>query len=171
MLIEQKKVVAVNYRLMASEGGTAEELIEETSKEQPFVFLFGSGSLLEDFELNLQGLKVGDTFDFTISAEKGYGVLSDDNIVRIPLNAFVAEGEELDTEMICQGNFLPMVDDQGNQLQGLVLDVTPEFVVMDFNHPLAGKTLHFSGNVLDVREASAEELSHGHVHGEGGHHH
>jgi len=171
MLIEQKKVVAVNYRLMASEGGTAEELIEETSKEQPFVFLFGSGSLLEDFELNLQGLKVGDTFDFIISAEKGYGVLSDDNIVRIPLNAFVAEGEELDTEMICQGNFLPMVDDQGNQLQGLVLDVTPEFVVMDFNHPLAGKTLHFSGNVLDVREASAEELSHGHVHGEGGHHH
>jgi FKBP-type peptidyl-prolyl cis-trans isomerase SlyD len=87
------------------------------------------------------------------------------------LSAFVPEGEELDTDMVAAGNYLPMVDDQGNNMQGLVVEVSEEFVVMDFNHPLAGKDLHFQGEVVNVREASAEEQAHGHVHGEGGHHH
>jgi FKBP-type peptidyl-prolyl cis-trans isomerase SlyD len=91
--------------------------------------------------------------------------------VRIPIEAFVAPGEELDTEMVAEGNFLPMVDDQGNHMQGLVVEVGADFIVMDFNHPLADKDLHFSGEVLDVREASAEELAHGHAHGPGGHNH
>ena len=62
-------------------------------------------------------------------------------------------------------------DDQGNQMQGLVLAVNEDHIVMDFNHPLAGKDLHFQGSVNHVRDASAEEMAHGHVHGEGGHHH
>ena len=172
MTINDKTVVSVNYKLTVSEDNFAsEEVVEETTNERPFVFLFGVGGLLEEFERNLRGLKAGDTFDFNISAEEGYGDSSEENIVKIPLNAFAADGEELDTEMVTPGNFLPMVDDRGEQLQGLVLEVTPEYVVMDFNHPLAGKELHFKGSVLEVREASKEELSHGHVHGEGGHHH
>ncbi len=165
-------VVSVNYRLtVSSDGSIQEELVEETNAEQPFVFLFGVGGLLEEFENNLRGLKSGDAFDFVIKSENGYGVNDDENLVRIPMAAFVAEGEELDTEMVSPGNFLPMVDDQGNQMQGLVLEVTEDHIVMDFNHPLAGKDLHFSGTVNEIRSASAEELSHGHVHGAGGHQH
>jgi FKBP-type peptidyl-prolyl cis-trans isomerase SlyD len=172
MMIDDKMVVSVNYRLtVSSDGSIQEELVEETNAEQPFVFLFGVGGLLEEFENNLRGLKSGDVFDFVIKSENGYGVNNDENVVRIPMAAFVADGEELDTEMVSPGNFLPMVDDRGNQMQGLVLEVTEEHIVMDFNHPLAGKDLHFSGTVNDIRSASAEELSHGHVHGAGGHQH
>lgn len=171
MIIDNNMVVSVNYRLTVNEGNSAEELVEETNAENPFVFLFGVGGLLEEFEGNLRGLKAGDSFDFIIKAENGYGGNTNENVVRIPLAAFVAEGEELDTDMVQPGNFLPMVDDQGNQMQGLVVDVNDEFVTMDFNHPLAGKDLHFAGSVNEIREASAEELAHGHVHGAGGHHH
>lgn len=172
MMIDDKMVVSVNYRLtVSSDGSIQEELVEETNAEQPFVFLFGVGGLLEEFENNLRGLKSGDVFDFVIKSENGYGVNNDENVVRIPMAAFVADGEELDTEMVSPGNFLPMVDDRGNQMQGLVLEVTEEHIVMDFNHPLAGKDLHFSGTVNEIRSASAEELSHGHVHGAGGHQH
>ncbi|MBX7202722.1 MAG: FKBP-type peptidyl-prolyl cis-trans isomerase [Bacteroidia bacterium] len=172
MIVSDKTVVSVNYKLTVSnEQHPQEELVEETSEARPFVFLFGTGGLLEEFEKNLNGLKIGESFDFIIKSENGYGVSSDENIVQLPINAFKAEGEELDTEMIRAGNFIPMVDDQGHQLQGLVVSVSDDHVLMDFNHPLAGKDLHFQGNIKDVRQASAEELAHGHVHGEGGHHH
>jgi FKBP-type peptidyl-prolyl cis-trans isomerase SlyD len=172
MIINKNTVVSVNYKLTVSDNNfESEELIEETFSGEPFTFLNGSGGLLEEFESNLNGLTSGSKFDFKIKSENGYGHSSQENIVRIPLNAFVPEGEELDTDMVTAGNYLPMVDDQGNHMQGLVVEVSAEFVVMDFNHPLAGKDLHFQGEVVDVREASAEEVAHGHVHGEGGHHH
>lgn len=171
MNVSPKMVVSVNYRLAVSESGSPEELIEETSAEKPFVFLYGSGGLLEEFEKNLFGLKAGDLFDFIIKSENGYGLSSPENIIPISMEALKPEGEELDREVVRPGNFLPMVDDQGNQLQGLVLEIHDDHIVMDFNHPLAGKDLHFSGNVKTVRNASPEEIAHGHVHGEGGHHH
>ncbi len=172
MTITQNAVVSVKYKLTVSDDNfQTEDLVEETSPENPFTFLFGSGGLLEEFEGNLKGLNVGSPFDFKITAANGYGHASQENVVRIPIEAFVAPGEELDTEMVAEGNFLPMVDDQGNHMQGLVVEVGADFIVMDFNHPLADKDLHFSGEVLDVREASAEELAHGHAHGPGGHHH
>jgi FKBP-type peptidyl-prolyl cis-trans isomerase SlyD len=172
MTIANNKVVSVNYKLTVSDNNfQSEDLVEETSAENPFTFLFGSGGLLEEFESNLNGLAAGASFDFKISASNGYGHASQENVVRIPIQAFVAPGEELDTEMVAEGNFLPMVDDQGNHMQGLVVEVGADFVVMDFNHPLAGKDLHFVGSVLEIREASADEIAHGHVHGPGGHHH
>jgi FKBP-type peptidyl-prolyl cis-trans isomerase SlyD len=172
MIIATNKVVSVNYTLTVSDNNfQSEELVEETAPENPFTFLFGSGGLLEDFENNLNGLSTGASFDFKISAANGYGHASQENVVRIPVDAFVAPGEELDTEMVAKGNFLPMVDDQGNHMQGLVVEVGADFVVMDFNHPLAGKDLHFVGAVLDIRDASEEEIAHGHVHGPGGHQH
>lgn len=172
MIIEKNTVVSVNYRLTVSDNNfESEELVEETSSENPFTFLFGNGGLLEEFESNLNGLKAGDSFDFIIRASNGYGTSNRDNVVRIPMEAFVPPGEELDTEMVRPGNYLPMVDDQGNHLQGLVLEVGDAHVVMDFNHPLADKDLHFQGNVNEIRNASAEEIAHGHVHGPGGHQH
>ena len=172
MTINDKMVVSLSYRLNVNTDDSPEEvLVEETNAEQPFVFIYGLGGLLEEFENNLRGLKAGDSFDFVIKSENGYGENNEENLVRIPMAAFVADGEELDTEMVSPGNYLPMVDDQGNQMQGLVLAVNEDHIMMDFNHPLAGKDLHFQGSVNQVREASAEEIAHGHVHGEGGHHH
>jgi FKBP-type peptidyl-prolyl cis-trans isomerase SlyD len=172
MIITHKTVVSVNYKLTVSnEQAIQEELVEETSETKPFVFLFGTGGLLEEFEKNLNGLKAGDDFDFVIKSEQGYGGASPENVVKLPISAFRAEGEELDTDMVSPGNFIPMVDDQGHQMQGLVVAVNEDHVLMDFNHPLAGKDLHFTGSVNTVREATADELAHGHVHGEGGHHH
>ena len=169
-IIEEKKVVSVSYQLKVKENGT-ETLIEETEKGHPFVFLLGTGNLLEAFESNLKGLKPGDPFDFTIDYKSGYGGRDADNIAEIPVEAFKDEKGEIDLEMIKVGNILPMSDNEGNRLNGMVESVTSEFIKMDFNHPLAEKDLHFIGKVLDVRDATEEEMAHGHVHGEGGHHH
>lgn len=168
MTIEQNKVVSVNYTL--KNKGTGEQ-VEQTSKEHPFVFLFGVGGLLPDFENNLSGKKPGDTFDFFIDAENGYGVRHEDHVVMIPITAFQGEDGKLDSENVFVGATLPMVDNEGNRMYGKVLEINTEFVKMDFNHPLAGQDLHFTGEVLDVRDATADELAHGHVHGEHGHHH
>ena len=168
MIAENNNVVSVNYSL--SVKGTGEQ-VEQTSKEHPFVFLFGAGGLLEDFENNLKGKKAGDTFDFFIEHSRGYGVRDEQHVVMIPIDAFLGEDGKLDSENVKVGVTLPMVDNDGNRLYGQVLEITAEFVKMDFNHPLAGKDLHFKGEVLDIRTATPDELAHGHVHGEHGHHH
>jgi FKBP-type peptidyl-prolyl cis-trans isomerase SlyD len=170
MKVENKKVVSVSYELFALEDGS-ETLVEQTEAENPFVFLFGSGGLLEAFEDNLSGKKVGDKFDFVIKANEGYGMREDDQVAQVPIEAFQNSDGEIDEEMVKIGNYLPMVDNEGNRLNGMVHEVNEKFVTMDFNHPLVGKDLHFVGEVLDIREATADEISHGHVHGEGGVHH
>lgn len=168
MIIEKNTVVSVNYLLSLKETG---EKVEETSKENPFVFIFGTGGLLEDFESNLQGKKIGDTFDFFVEHKRGYGVRDEQHLVMIPIEAFLGEDGTFDKENVKVGVTLPMVDNEGNRLYGTVLEISAEHVKMDFNHPLAGKDLHFKGEVLEVRDATEEELAHGHVHGEHGHHH
>jgi FKBP-type peptidyl-prolyl cis-trans isomerase SlyD len=168
MTIKENMVVSVNYLLSLKDSG---EQIEQTSKEHPFVFLFGSGGLLPDFEINLLNKKSGDTFDFFIEHKNGYGVRDEQHVVMIPIDAFKAEDGSMDNEMVKVGSTLPMVDNDGNKLYGQVMEITEEYVKMDFNHPLAGKDLHFKGEVLEVRTATADEISHGHVHGEHGHHH
>ena len=134
------------------------------------VFLYGVGGLLERFEDNIRGLGVGDPFEFSIDPEEGYGEFDEEAVISLPKDVFKVDGK-IDNNMLQVGNFIPMTDNEGNRLQGRVLEVEDENIVMDFNHPLAGKNMHFKGEVVGVREATAEELAHGHVHGEGGHHH
>jgi len=171
-VISDKHVVSVSYHLQVpGENGSEETTIEKTQENEPFMFLFGSGGLLPEFEQNLAGKKAGDKFDFRIAAENGYGRYQIEHVVNIPIQAFLDENGKLDTEMVVVGNMLPMIDSEGNRLMGQVKEVALDHVRMDFNHPLAGKDLHFTGEVVDVREATAEELDHGHAHGPGGHHH
>lgn len=170
MIIESNKVVSVNYHLTGKPEGGAEELIEQTSDDKPFVFLYGTGGILEDFEKNLSGKKAGDSFDFHIKADKAYGTHNPDYVAEIPKEAFHVDGQ-FDHERVKAGNELPMLDSEGHQMHGLVVEVGENHVTMDFNHPLAGYDLHFSGSVLEVRNATPEELDHGHVHGPHGHHH
>ena len=91
-------------------------------------------------------------------------------IAKIPKEAFNVDGV-FDEERVKEGEELMMNDADGNQLMGFVEEIGEEFVIMDFNHPLADHNLHFVGEVLEVRDATAEELDHGHAHGPGGHHH
>jgi FKBP-type peptidyl-prolyl cis-trans isomerase SlyD len=170
MIVAKNKVVSVHYVLRVDHEG--EKVVADKSElDAPLKYLHGGGMLLPDFEGSLEGLQAGDTFEFSITAERGYGLRNDQDIVAIPLDSFKDEEGNIDEQMVRPGSVLPMVDQQGNRFQGIVVDVTPDQVIMDFNHPLAGKDLHFSGSVAEVRDASAEEIDHGHVHGEGGHHH
>lgn len=170
MTIDKNTVVSVNYHLSSKFEDEAEELVEQTSTERPFVFLYGSGGIIPKFEQELAGKKVGDKFDFKVDAESGYGMYNEEYVAEIPKEAFFIEGK-FDETQISVGKEVPMMDAEGNQMYGLVLEVAEKHVAMDFNHPLAGHDLHFVGEVLDVRAATAEELDHGHVHGEHGHHH
>ena len=168
MVIKNDKVVSVNYLLTKK---NTDEVIEQTSKEHPFVFIFGKGGILEDFEANLIDKKVGDKFDFHVDHKRGYGVRDEQFIVNIPIEAFLGEDGQLDEENVKIGVTLPMVDNEGNPMYGTVLEISEKEVKMDFNHPLANIDLTFVGEILEIRDATAEELDHGHVHGEHGHHH
>lgn len=170
MTIAEDKVVSVNYYLTGSKAGLAEELIEQTNDEHPFVFLFGFGGVLPDFESNLSGKKKGDKFDFRVSAENGYGKHDKNYIIKLDRNIFVVDGK-FDDARVKVGQDVEMNDADGNLLIGRVLSISDNDVEMDFNHPLADYELHFIGEVLDVRAATEDELAHGHVHGPHGHHH
>jgi len=145
-------------------------LIQEVTKDQPFVTLFGAGALIPKFENELEGLKAGDTYGFAVNSNEGYGEVNPQAVVELDKKIFEVDGK-VDDEMLKVGNSIPMQNDQGQPLNGLVKEIKTDKVVMDFNHPLAGINLYFTGEILDVREATAEELEHGHVHGPGGHHH
>ena len=170
MKIEQNKVVTLTYELRIKDENGEQNLIETATEEQPMVFIYGMSGLPEQFEDSLQGLNTGDTFDFTLESEEGYGEYNNDAVVDLPKNVFEVDGS-VPNDMLEEGNYIPMADSEGNQLQGRVVEVGDDTVKMDFNHPLAGKDLYFKGKVQDVRDASQEELDHGHVHGPGGHHH
>ena len=158
MTISDKKFVAVSYKLYVGEEDEKPELMEEASKEHPLKFTFGLGMMLEKFEENLKGLKVGGKFDFVIQPEDAYGEYEDENVLKLDKSIFEVDGE-LDSEVVFVGNVVPMMDNAGNRLYGTVVEITEDKVVMDFNHPLAGETLHFIGEVLEVRDATEEEIA------------
>lgn len=161
MKIESNTVVSLKYRL--TENDAAGTLIEEVQDEHPFVLLFGAGMIIPGFEENLLGLSEGDKFSFGVEHQDAYGAIDPEAVVELPVEIFIKDGK-LDTEICKVGNIVPMRNDQGQQFNGTITKVGLEKVIMDFNHPLAGKNLYFSGSVSSVRQASKSELDHGHVH-------
>ncbi len=170
MPIVQNNVVFISYQLAFPDENGQPDVVEIVDEKEPMVFIHGLSGLPEAFEKNLLGLNEGDTFDFSISAEDAYGNVDPNAIIQLPKSIFQAEGQTAD-DILQIGNFIPMTDDQGNRMQGLVVAIEGESVTMDFNHPLAEKTLMFQGKILKIREATPDEIAHGHVHGEGGVHH
>ncbi|MCB2377128.1 FKBP-type peptidyl-prolyl cis-trans isomerase [Hymenobacter sp. BT635] len=168
--ISPNKVVTITYDLSVTDENQEKVLVESAEADAPMVFLFGQSGLPEEFETQLSGKNPGDAFTFSLTPEQAYGDYDQQAVVDIPKNVFEIDGK-IDEEMLQEGNFLPMSDNQGNHMQGKIVEIGAETVKMDFNHPLAGMVMHFDGKVADVREATPEELAHGHVHGEGGHHH
>jgi FKBP-type peptidyl-prolyl cis-trans isomerase SlyD len=174
MKITNNSVVGLTYELKVSkEEENIESVpfsVEVRDKEDPFYFLFGNSGLPEKFESYLEGKGQGEPFNFIILANEAYGEADDELIMALPKSQFNAENG-FEPEMLEEGNFLPLVDDNGYPMQAKVLKDLGKEVLLDFNHPLVGFDLHFDGEVYEVREATAEELEHGHVHGEHGHQH
>lgn len=156
MEIGRNKFVTLSYELRLN--GTDGEVVEKTEANAPLEFVFGAGKMLEMFENKLEGLGKGSSFDFELKAAEAYGEVNPNAVVEIPKNIFEVEGQ-VDDELLTVGNQVPMQDAHGNRLNGIVMEVNDEKVKMDFNHPLAGDDLFFKGEVIEVREASEDELA------------
>jgi len=148
MQIGPNKTAKLIYTLTAMDDG---KVIEKVSEEKPAAFQFGIGQLLPTFEKNLGGLKANDEFNFILKAEDAYGPADPYAIFDIPIDTFEMDGKT-DEKMLQLGNTIPMTDNDGNKHMGRITKVMPETVTMDFNHPLAGKDLRFSGKVIEVKE-------------------
>lgn len=156
MQITKNTVASIHYTLRDGDGN----ILDTSSGREPLTYLQGAGNLIMGMEEGLEGKTTGDKFQLEISPDKGYGVKDSNLVQKVPRSAF--GNQEVKKGMQFQTN-------QGQVVT--VTDVSLNEITVDANHPLAGVTLHFDVEVTNVRAASAEEVSHGHVHGEGGHHH
>lgn len=168
MSILKNKVVSLTYELR--EDNVGGDIIEVVNADQPFVFLFGAGGLLPEFESNLEGKIVGSRFEFQILSANAYGEFDDTAMEYVPKDIFMIDGQ-IAEDLLQTDKVINLRDQNGQLVRARVAEVGEAEVLLDFNHPLAGVNLFFSGEILDVREASQEEIEHGHVHGAGGHHH
>jgi FKBP-type peptidyl-prolyl cis-trans isomerase SlyD len=155
MKLENNRFVSLAYTLHESDSNG--RVIETVNESAPLTFVFGAGRLLPAFEANLAGLEDGASFEFRLNAADAYGEKREEMVISLPRNIFEDEGV-LRNEICFAGNTVPMMDSQGNRMNGVVTEIGDAFVMMDFNHPLAGTDLHFSGKVVGVREATPEEI-------------
>lgn len=160
------RVVKITYELRTEPNG---EVMDSADFSRPFSFLFGHGNVLDKFETSLAEKAAGDNFAFVLTPEEGYGTYEAEAVLKLSKEVFKVDGV-IQNEMLFVGNVIPLQDQNGQPFQGIIKVITDADVTVDLNHPFAGKTLHFTGMVLEVRDAHEEELAHGHVH-EGGHHH
>jgi len=159
MQIGKEKVVTIHYTLRNNTG----TILDSSEGQAPLLYIQGIGNLIPGMEEGLEGKVKGDKLEIKVSPEKGYGVRDDKMIQKVPRSAFGAQ--EVKKGMQFQAG-----TNHGTQVV-TVTDVGLDSITIDGNHPLAGVELNFSVEVVDVRSATTEELSHGHVHGPGGHHH
>jgi FKBP-type peptidyl-prolyl cis-trans isomerase SlyD len=157
MKISNNKFVTLCYDLNVGEDDER-VLMEEATVERPLNFIFGMGMMLESFEKNIYGLGSGDKFSFTLKPEEAYGEYEERHVVELPKNIFEIDGK-FDSKRVSEGQMLPMMDSEGNRLTGAILEISDKTVLMDFNHPLAGETLHFEGKILDIHDPTAEEIA------------
>lgn len=162
MKANDKKVVSLIYQLEV-----AGEIKDSCTRENPLEFIFGAGTLLPKFEANVKDKEPGDKFDFILSPEEGYGVYDPEALVDLPKSCFEIEGKVND-DILFAGNVIPMMTNDGRVVRGVVKEISDTVVKMDFNHELAGATLHFTGEIVGVREATEKELTEG-LHGEFAH--
>ena len=159
MKIAQNTVVEFTYELEV-DG----QVVDHTVKERPLDYIHGTGSLLPKLEEHIEGMTAGDKFDVTLSPADGYGEVDPQRVIDLPKAAFEVNGE-IREDLLVPGNTIPMMNSMGGVIPGVVIEVTEDSVKMDLNHRMAGKTLHFTGEIVSVREATEKELTEG-LHGE-----
>ena len=165
MKIVKHTVPSVTYTLVV-DG----EVVDMAEKDKPLSFIHGIGMMVPGFESNLEGLTSGTKYDFKLTPEDAYGAYNEEAVVDLPISTFMVDGK-VNEKMLNVGQVVPMQDQNGSPLNGTIMEINKEAVKMDFNHMLAGKELNFTGEIIDVREATKEEIEHGHIHGPGGHQH
>jgi FKBP-type peptidyl-prolyl cis-trans isomerase SlyD len=153
-------VISLDYSLHLGDG----KVVDSSKGGEPLVYLHGSGQIIPGLEKALDGLESGESKELTVAPQDGYGERDPENVQQITREQFGDREPKPGDEFVA-------IDDQHNEIPVRVEKVEGDKVTVDFNHPLAGKTLHFAVTVKDVRAATPEELSHGHAHGGDGHHH
>lgn len=160
MQVARDAVVAIHYTLKNDAG----DVLDSSAGGDPLAYIHGGGNIIPGLEEALEGRQAGDKLDVSIPAEKAYGAHDPSLIQQVPRRAF-----QTGTEVKAGMRFTAQTEQGPRQV--VVTRITGDMVTVDGNHPLAGQALHFAVEITEVRAASAEELSHGHVHGPGGHHH
>lgn len=156
MDITPNKYITVAYKLHVMNDGK-KELVEEATVAHPYQFISGMGISLDAFEAQVQNLNPGDTFEFTIPCAEAYGEYEQERVVTLDKQVFCRDGK-FQSEYIYPGAYVPLVNEDGNHFQGLVLEVKEKEVVLDLNERLAGKDLMFAGQVVENRPATNEEI-------------
>ncbi len=149
--------IAVSYQLhsVENEGMT---LVEEATEERPYRFISGFGLTLDLFEEAIVNLRAGQEFEVELPPEQAYGHFQPEHVLDLEREVFTVNGR-FDAENIYEGAVVPLQNEEGTRFMGRILDVGDKRVKVDLNHPLAGKTLHFKGKVIENREASNEEIA------------
>jgi FKBP-type peptidyl-prolyl cis-trans isomerase SlyD len=160
MVVSHHKVVSMHYTLTNASG----EVLDSSRQGQPLAYIQGIGNIISGLEEALDGKKVGDKVNANIPPEKGYGLRDENLVFKVNKNE-VDIGREIEVGMKLQAE-----NEQGMYVV-TVTEVDSESITIDGNHDLAGVTLNFDVEIMDIRDASSEELAHGHVHGPDGHHH
>jgi FKBP-type peptidyl-prolyl cis-trans isomerase SlyD len=151
--VQDNLVVTLDYKLLVED-----EMLESTEDGEPILFIQGIGQIIPGLENALYGMEVGDQKNVVIQPEDAYGEYDPESLQEAKKEEF---SEEVPLDV---GTFLDLEDDEGDILSAQVIAAEEDTVTLDFNHPLAGKTLTFEITVTDLRTASEEELDHGHVH-------
>lgn len=160
MQVSAQKVVFIHYTLTDDDG----EVIDSSEGHAPLAYIHGAGNIIPGLESALLGKSVGDAFKVSIPPEDAYGVRDDSLVQPVPRQAFHGV-DEIEPGMQFHA------DSPGGGQLVTVVDVQGDTVILDGNHPMSGLTLNFDVQVTEIRDATPEELAHGHVHGAGGHHH
>lgn len=151
--VQDNLVVSMEYTL--SVDG---EIIASADSNDPIQFIQGMGNIIPGLERELNGMTIGESKDITLAPEDGYGEYDDEAFAEVPRD------EIPDTISLEIGTAIEMEDEEGNYLEAVIDEIADDYVVLDFNHPLAGQELHFAIKVIALREATEEELEHQHVH-------
>lgn len=160
MEIAQQRVVYIHYTLTNDTG----EVLDSSPDAEPLAYLHGAGNIIPGLESALTGKQAGDKLNVRVDPAAGYGERDERLVQEVPKSAFQGVAD------IQPGMAFNAQSSQG-PMRVVVTRVAGDMVTVDGNHPLAGEALNFDVEVAEVRDASSEELSHGHVHGAGGHHH
>ncbi|MBR0042109.1 MAG: FKBP-type peptidyl-prolyl cis-trans isomerase [Bacteroides sp.] len=153
----EHKYITVAYKLYTIEEGER-DFAEEAPANHPFQFISGLGLTLDSFEEQVRDLNKGDKFDFTIPCAEGYGEYDDEHVFDLPKHIFEIDGK-FDTEHVVPGAVIPLMTAEGQRVNGSVVEVKADVVVMDMNHPMAGCDLNFVGEIVESRPATNEELA------------
>lgn len=161
LTVEDGMVVSLDYTLRLDDG----QVIDSSTDRETFQFLQGQGQIIPGLEKALYGMTVGEEKEVEVAPAEGYGETDPEAYQRVPRDVFPSDMD------LSEGMGLHLQDQSGHTMEAYVAEISPEGVLLDFNHPLAGETLFFQVKVTGLRPGTSEELAHGHVHGDGHHHH